>query len=191
MARGGVAQLLAVNLRGPTQDLRPLRGIRSARRPRVRAGPPCGPSSCVLSSSRRCASRGAAVGRAPAPRHAARPPGRARCRRAASRRRRDLLEPGQQLLGADAGQPGALERELQQIGQRRPVALVAEVVGVGAQGDLVFGLELQDRVQVDGRLVAIAQPIAVERRQLQHVRTRCCGSAIAPSCRSRSSASFA
>ncbi len=40
--------------------------------------------------------------------------------------------------------------------------------GVGGEGGLVFRLQLEDRVQVDGRLFAIAETIPVERRQLQH-----------------------
>ena len=82
--------------------------------------------------------------------------------------RRDLLQPRQQLVGRDPRQPRPLERELEQVGQRRPVALLAEVVGVGGQRDLVLGLDLQHGVQVDGRLIAVAQPVAIQRGQLQH-----------------------
>jgi hypothetical protein len=82
--------------------------------------------------------------------------------------RGDLLQPGQELVVTDARQPRALEGELEQIGQRRPVPLLAEVFGVSAEGQLVLGLDLQHRVQVDSGLIAIAQPIAVQRGQLQH-----------------------
>ena len=67
-----------------------------------------------------------------------------------------------------AGDAGALVGELQQVGQRRPVPLLAEVLGVGAERDLVLRLELQDRVQVDRRLIGVAQAVPVKRRQLQH-----------------------
>ncbi len=82
--------------------------------------------------------------------------------------RRDLLEPRQQLLGGGARDPRPLVGELQQIGQRRPVPLLPEVLGVGPERDLVLGLELEHRVQVDGGLIGVAQPIAIEGGQLQH-----------------------
>ena len=81
---------------------------------------------------------------------------------------RDLLEPAHLLLGGAAAHARALERELEQIGERAPVALVAEVIGVGAERARVLGIQLQDRVQVDRRLIAIAQAIAVQRRELAH-----------------------
>ncbi len=68
--------------------------------------------------------------------------------------RGDLFEPRQELFERGAGDARALVRELEQVGQRRPVALLAEVLGVGRQRDLVLRLELQHGVQVDGRLIA-------------------------------------
>ena len=80
----------------------------------------------------------------------------------------DLLQPPHLLVGGAAAHARPLERELQQIGQRAPVALVAEVIGVGAERVLVLGIDLQDRVQVDRRLIAVAQAVAVQRRELAH-----------------------
>ena len=60
--------------------------------------------------------------------------------------------------------------ELEQIGQLAERAARAEVVGVGLERRGVAGIVLQDGVQVDRGLLLIAQPVAVERRQLAQER---------------------
>ena len=80
----------------------------------------------------------------------------------------DLLEAAHQVLGGAAARARAIEGELEQVGQRDPVALLAEVIGVGGERDRVLGLDLQHGVQVHGRLVAIAEAVAVDRGELEH-----------------------
>jgi len=67
----------------------------------------------------------------------------------------ELLEARHEIVGGGARDARAIERELEEVGERDPVALLAEVLGVGRERHRVLGLELQHGVQIDGRLVAI------------------------------------
>ena len=70
---------------------------------------------------------------------------------------RDLLQPLEQLFLRRPGRARVLERELQQIHERWPIAALAEVIGVGLKRLDVPWILLQDGVPVDRRLLGIAR----------------------------------
>jgi hypothetical protein len=80
----------------------------------------------------------------------------------------DLFEARHEVLCDGARDTRAVERELEEIGERDPVALLAEVLGVGGERHGVLRLELQHGVEIDGGLVAVSEAIAVERGELEH-----------------------
>ena len=58
-----------------------------------------------------------------------------------------------------------IESEFQNVGQLAPGTTLAKMLGIVAQRIRVAGPGLQDGVQIHRGLLAITQPVAVQRRQ--------------------------
>ena len=76
-----------------------------------------------------------------------------------------FFQSGQQFRSRCADRPLMIERELQNLGQFAPGAALAEMLGIGAQRLGIAGLQLQDGMQVNGGLLAVAQAITIQGRQ--------------------------